>query len=130
MKRIVIGMAAAMTLFATGAVAADLAARPYVKAPVMGDPGYNWSGFYVGGNVGYSWGRERDDGTLAGASSAQVFRTAGPTPVGAPVVTALAAVPVWGRSNVDGVIGGGQFGYNWQQSNWLVGLEADLQASD
>ncbi|MCK1524323.1 MULTISPECIES: outer membrane beta-barrel protein [unclassified Bradyrhizobium] len=130
MKRIVMGMAAAMTLFATGAVAADLAARPYVKAPVMVDPGYNWSGFYVGGNVGYSWGRERDDGTLTGVSSAQVFRTAGPTPVGAPVVTVLGAVPVWGRSNVDGVIGGGQFGYNWQQSNWLVGLEADLQASD
>lgn len=28
MKRIVIGMAAAMSLFATGAVAADLAAKP------------------------------------------------------------------------------------------------------
>ena len=23
---------------------------------------YDWTGFYVGGNVGYSWGRERDDG--------------------------------------------------------------------
>ena len=27
-------------------------------------------------------------------------------------------------------IGGGQAGYNWQQGNWLVGLEADIQGSD
>ena len=35
----------------------DLAARPYTKAPVMVEPIYNWTGFYIGGNVGYSWGR-------------------------------------------------------------------------
>ena len=79
MKRTLIGMAAAMSLFATGAMAADLAAKPYVKAPVMVDPAFNWSGFYIGGNVGYSWGRERDDGSLTGTQSVQVFRTAGPT---------------------------------------------------
>lgn len=94
MKQIALAVTTVISLFGTNAVAADLAARPYAKAPVMVDPGYNWSGFYVGGNVGYSWGRERDDGTLSGVSSAQVFRTAGPTPVGAPVVTALGAVPV------------------------------------
>lgn len=130
MKRIVIGLAAAMSLFAMGAQAADLAARPYVKALPMVDPAFNWSGFYVGGNVGYSWGRERDDGSLTGTQSVQVFRTAGPTPVGGPVVTPLAAQTIWGRSNVNGVLGGGQFGYNWQQSNWLWGLEADFQGSN
>jgi outer membrane immunogenic protein len=77
-------------------MAADLAAKPYVKAPVMVDPAFNWSGFYIGGNVGYSWGRERDDGTLTGTQSAQVFRTAGPIPVGGPVVTPLAAQTILG----------------------------------
>jgi len=39
MNRIVIGMAAAVSLLATDAMAADLAPRPYVKAPPMVDPG-------------------------------------------------------------------------------------------
>jgi outer membrane immunogenic protein len=30
---------------------------------------------------------------------------------------------------MDGVIGGAQIGYNWQMSNWLIGLEADIQGS-
>ena len=54
MKRIVIGMTAAMSLSATGALAADMAARPYVKAPPPIVAVYNWTGFYIGGNVGYS----------------------------------------------------------------------------
>ena len=33
------------------------------------------------------------------------------------------------RNDVNGVIGGGQVGYNWQSSNWLFGLEADIQGS-
>jgi outer membrane immunogenic protein len=116
----------------SAASAADLAARPYTKAPVIVEPGYNWSGFYIGGNVGYSWGRERTDGTLAGTQSVSVFRT-GPPPFllpGFPVTTALATQSLIGRADMNGVIGGGQIGYNWQASKWLFGLEADFQGSD
>ncbi len=116
----------------SAASAADLAARPYTKAPVIVEPGYNWSGFYIGGNVGYSWGRERTDGTLAGTQSVSVFRT-GPPPFllpGFPVTTALATQSLIGRADMNGVIGGGQIGYNWQASRWLFGLEADFQGSD
>jgi hypothetical protein len=35
-----------------GAKAADLAARPYVKAPPAAAAVYDWTGFYVGGNIG------------------------------------------------------------------------------
>jgi outer membrane immunogenic protein len=36
-----------------------------------------------------------------------------------------------GTSNLNGVVGGGQVGYNWQFSPWLVfGIETDIQASD
>lgn len=52
MKRIVIGMAAAMSLFATGALAAVLVAKPYVKALPMVAAVYDWTGFYIGGNIG------------------------------------------------------------------------------
>ena len=72
---------------ATTAFAADLPARTYTKAPVMVDPGYNWSGFYIGGNVGYSWGRSGDTTTYTNGAGT-LFTTAG-------------------TSNLNGVVGGG-----------------------
>jgi len=113
MKRIVIGMAAAMSLFATGAMAADLAARPYVKAPAVAAVVDSWTGFYIGGNVGYSWGRARNTETISN------FAT------GVPLATGTGT----GSNDVNGVIGGGQIGYNWQMQNWLFGLETDIQGS-
>jgi len=124
-----ISLAIAASLLATGALAADLPAKVYTKAPVVPPVIYDWNGFYVGGNVGYSWGRERDDGNLTGTQTVQIFRTAGPNLIST-TVTPIGPVALVGRSNVNGVIGGGQAGYNWQRQNWLVGIEADLQASD
>ena len=95
----------------TAATAADLPARTYTKAPVYVEPAFNWSGFYVGGNIGYSWGRSANTAELSD------FAT------GAPLFIATS------RNDVNGVIGGAQFGYNWQMSNWVVGLEADVQGS-
>jgi outer membrane immunogenic protein len=105
-----------MTLFATGALAADLAARPYVKAPVIVDPVWNWTGFYVGGNGGYSWGRSNTD--------VSYFNP----------VTGLGIVPPAGSItsasfNMNGGVAGGQAGYNWQSTNWVFGIEGDLQWS-
>jgi outer membrane immunogenic protein len=131
MKRLLMGIAAVTSLLATSALAADLPAKVYTKAPVYVDPGYNWSGFYIGGNLGYSWGRAATDGTQTGTQSVSEFT--GITNVllpGFPVVTALATTPVTARANVNGVIGGGQAGYNWQRGTWLFGLETDIQGSD
>ena len=111
MKRILLGIAAATSLFATSAFAADLAPRPYTKAPAYVEPVYDWTGFYIGGNVGYSWGRSSDSSNLANGAGTSLFASNG-------------------SSNLDGVIGGGQIGYNWQMQNWLFGLEADIQGSD
>ncbi|MBU6461406.1 MAG: porin family protein [Bradyrhizobium sp.] len=98
-------------LFGTAsALAADLPARIYTKAPVMADPGYNWSGFYLGGNVGYSWGRSNDTSTLTNGAGTTLFTSIG-------------------SSDLDGVVGGGQIGYNWQIQNWVWGLEADIQGT-
>jgi len=124
-KGLVLGAAIA-SLFATGAQAADL---PVKAPPPMIAPVWSWTGFYIGGNVGYSWGRESDDGSLNGTQTVQVFRTAGQNLVST-TVTPLATLALVGRSNVDGIIGGGQAGYNWQVQNWLFGLEADIQGSD
>src|SRR3954463_12022068 len=53
MKRVLLG-AAALVAFAVPALAADLGARPYTKAPAYTAPQvvYNWTGFYVGGHLG------------------------------------------------------------------------------
>ena len=45
------------------AVAADLAARPYTKAPAV-IAMYNWSGFYAGVNGGWGSSRNRWDQTM------------------------------------------------------------------
>lgn len=128
MKRILITGAAIATLLTTNALAADLAPRPYTKAPVVAVV-YDWTGFYIGGNAGYSWGRASTDGTLTGTQNVSVFRTAGPDLLSS-TNTVLAALPLTGRANVDGFIGGGQAGYNWQRGTWLFGLEGDIQYSD
>lgn len=117
MKRMVIGMAAAMSLFATGALAADLAARPYVKAPVMVDPVWSWTGFYIGGNGGYSWGRSRTDVTYNNTATGAVI-----APPAGSITNA--------SFDMNGGIAGGQIGYNWQSANWVFGIEGDAQWSD
>jgi len=90
--------------------AADLAARPYTKAPVIAAPIYDWTGFYIGGNIGYSWGRSQDTISLANGAGTILFSDTA-------------------SRNMNGVVGGGQIGYNWQMQSWLWGLEADIQGS-
>jgi len=94
----------------SAATAADMAPR-YTKAPPPIVEVWNWTGFYIGGNVGYSWGRSSDTSTLTNGAGAVLFTSAD-------------------RANMDGVIGGAQIGYNWQVQNWVWGLEADIQGSD
>ena len=111
-----IAIAAFTTMVAIpSASAADLAARPYTKAPVMVEV-YNWTGFYIGGNAGYSWGRSSTD--------VSYFNTV----TGAPIVPPAGSI-LGSGFDMNGGIAGGQFGYNWQTSNWVWGLEADLQWS-
>src|SRR5882724_11150209 len=53
MKKFLLGTVALIALGATApALAADMAARPYTKAPAYSAPIYNWTGFYIGGHVG------------------------------------------------------------------------------
>ena len=72
MTRTLLVAAAIGMLLAPRAFAADLAVpRVYAKAPPMAvDPGYNWSGFYAGLNVGYGWGRSATRRTSSTAEAA------------------------------------------------------------
>lgn len=83
----------------SGASAADLGARPVVKAPPPAVVAvYNWTGFYLGAHVGYAHGNKdwfSDDGTTRESH------------------------------NVSGVLAGGQLGFNWQTGNLVLGIEGD-----
>src|SRR5258707_8884469 len=52
MKKFLLGTVALVAFgAAVPALAADLAARPYTKAPAyVAQPIYNWTGFYIGGH--------------------------------------------------------------------------------
>jgi outer membrane immunogenic protein len=103
------------TTFAIGpALAADLGMGERPAPP----PVFSWTGFYVGGNVGYSWGRSENDITVTGLP-----------PFLFGLSTASLARGDRDDTDVDGVIGGGQTGFNWQVGNWVLGTESDLQGS-
>jgi outer membrane immunogenic protein len=106
MKRFMLTAIAFAALTAAPALAADLkpAPRVYTKAPVMA-PVFSWTGFYIGLNGGYSWGRASDDFTI----------------IGVPVTSSTPSMNGW--------LGGGQIGYNWQTGTYVFGLEADIQAT-
>lgn len=125
MKRILIaaGIAAATSV---GAHAADLAARPYTKATPVVAAVYDWTGFYVGGNVGYGWG-ENTDPSLS---------LVNPGNVGAITTYLTTGFPGFSSGNQfpnlrpDGVFGGLQVGYDRQFGTWVLGAVADIQAAD
>jgi outer membrane immunogenic protein len=83
------------------AQAASAADMP-TKAPAYTAPAatsYNWNGFYLGGHLGYLWGRTTlvDNGVVTESNA--------PT---------------------DGVIGGVLGGFNWQSGPLVLGIEGDI----
>jgi outer membrane immunogenic protein len=106
MNKFLTGTIAAIAVaVAVPALAADMAPR-YSKAP-MAPPVvvYNWTGCYIGGNVGGGWARND-----------QTF------------VRLVTGVPIGpfdaGRSEGSNVIGGAQIGCDYQfAGNWVVGVQ-------
>jgi outer membrane immunogenic protein len=93
--------AAAASATSTGAMAADLA----LKAPTPVLP--TWQGLYVGGSVGASWLNSVQDD-----SAASIFGYYGDG-------TRQTASGL-------GILGGLDIGYNWQDRNFVYGVEADF----
>src|SRR5260370_3363568 len=98
MKKFLLGTVGLFALgMVTPASAADLAARPYTKAPPpIVAPIYNWSGFYIGANGGYAWSHQCLDITAETG------------------VAAIAGVVAEGCRNSGGGASGGQIGSTWR----------------
>ncbi len=106
-KKLLLVTASLVALGAAGsASAADLAARPYTKAPPMVAAVYDWTGFYIGVNGGGGW-----------SHSSWSFDGIGD-----------------GSHDANGGTVGGQIGYRWQTGQIVWGVEgqgnwADLSGS-
>ncbi|MFK4499329.1 outer membrane immunogenic protein [Bradyrhizobium japonicum] len=98
--------AAGIVAMTTSVSAADLAARPYTKAPApMIAAVYDWSGFYIGANGGGGWSHNCWD-----------------------IVTNILGAPVTppaseGCHTATGGVAGGQAGFRWQSASWVFGVE-------
>jgi len=91
--------------FALGqmALAADLPRRPAYMPPVVVAPIYNWTGCYVGGNVGAAWGRAE--------------------------VTNVSRFNASGTGTNSGFAGGGQIGCDYQAGQFVVGIRNMLDGT-
>jgi outer membrane immunogenic protein len=95
------GVAVAPVIGLTGGSLANAADMP-VKAPPAQVVATSWAGFYVGGNIGGASQRSDFNGPAHPAEVPYGVRTGG------------------------AFIGGGQIGYNWQNGNFVYGLEGDI----
>jgi outer membrane immunogenic protein len=99
----VVGLAGA-ALLGNAAMAADIN-RPVYKAPPAGvlPAAYDWTGFYVGGHVGYGWAKNGYSDPLVPFNLTD--------------------------TNAKGILGGGQVGFNYQIGQFVVGVEGDGSAT-
>jgi outer membrane immunogenic protein len=110
MKKFLLGAVGLIAMgFAAPASAADLAARPYTKAPPMIAAIYDWSGFYIGANGGWGSSRNCWNDALDGG---------------------VVAVGSEGCHDATGGVAGGQIGYRWQTAGWVFGVEAQGNWAD
>ena len=101
MKKLLLAGASLLAMGVVSASAADLPARMPAKAPVYVQPmAYSWTGFYLGLNGGYGFGRSEFNGTLPS-----------------------------GGFDAGGGLFGATVGYNWQTGPLVFGLEGDIDWS-
>jgi len=118
MKKFLLGTVALVALGAVPALAADLPARTYTKAPAYTPTAiYNWTGFYIGGHIGGSF--NGNNGFPGAVSNNNSGRFLGGVQIGADYQFA----PTWvvgiegqfswlGSSNNTTIFPVGIYGYN------------------
>ncbi len=107
MNKLVLALTA-LAAFSGSALAADLPARTYSKAPAFVEPAPSWTGFYIfGGGGGGLWAA--DTGVVATGTGACILCTNQ-------------------KQGGDGWFGTVGAGYDWQFSgSWVAGIFADGQ---
>jgi outer membrane immunogenic protein len=102
MSRKIVFAGIAILATAASALAADLPSHRQAPPPYIPPPIFTWTGVYLGGQIGYEFGR---DATYAPG----LFPTVASSP--------------------NGVVGGAHIGYNYQVSQFVLGLEGDVNGA-
>ena len=105
MKRILLAAIALAALGSASTWASDLPMKQAYKAPAMlaPTPVYNWTGLYVGGNLGGAWGNLEVSDVANGATISP---------------------------DASGFTGGGQIGYDYQMGPWVIGIRNLFNGTD
>ncbi|MGB8487350.1 MAG: porin family protein, partial [Xanthobacteraceae bacterium] len=109
MRTALVAASALAVALAGQAAAADLPVAPAYRAAPIVVP-YNWNGYYIGANVG--WSRAQSNVSFAA------------NPAGFPADAASINTASQNRLTSNSVTGGAQTGYNWQAGNILAGIES------
>jgi outer membrane immunogenic protein len=115
MRRQILLASVGAIAIAGSAFAADLPYRAPPPVYLPPAPVFTWTGIYLGGQIGYAWGR--DDSDISTLDPAEPFFTIGTRP--------------------EGVIGGAHLGYNYQFPGWnwfsssgiVIGLEGSVDGA-
>ena len=100
----------------SNAIAAGALLSALATPAAAGASDGNWTGVYIGGSVGGGWGNVDTNVNCLGDDCAGAI--------------AEGAFSTHFSSNLDGGLGGGQIGYNFQASESLVlGVEADISGT-
>jgi outer membrane immunogenic protein len=119
MKRnIVGGLAVSALLISAPLTVASAADMPLKAPPPPPAPVYSWTGCYLGGNVGGIWERDTTSVVVTQDNAGQEA-----------AAIAGGAIPVHFSYNRSSWIGGGQIGCNYQVTNWVLGIETDLDGT-
>jgi outer membrane immunogenic protein len=104
-SRLMVSATLAIVIAGCGAAfAADVPARTYTKAPAVADLSYDWSGFYVGAQVGDA--ASRGGYTTVETGGSEVF-----------------------TYNPSSAIGGVHLGFQRQWASWVLGVETTFSGT-
>jgi outer membrane immunogenic protein len=95
--------------FTQFAVAADIPVKASVYKAAAA-PSYHWTGLYIGGHAGYGWAVDKHTAVTANPSFPAGFS--------------------FNTANTDGAIWGGQIGFNYQVSQWVLGIEGEYSRTN
>jgi outer membrane immunogenic protein len=110
------GVALTLLGLGTSAIAADLPTRK-APPPMMADPAFSWTGFYIGLDAGWAGRRENNNYTAPGPPAPPGFFAAD-----AAAISAGASGSLDSRGGAFGAVAG----YNQQYGALVVGAEADF----
>jgi outer membrane immunogenic protein len=106
-----VGISLLLGAVSSSALAADMPLKAPPPPPII----ESWTGWYIGGDMGWAWSRDA-------FNHSPIFADPGAFPIDAAAQTSAASPNLKGNGPTGGLYGG----YNWQMNAFVFGVEADF----